>query len=72
MKRPTRRGRGGAHHGTDARRRRADGDRHELTEAWPPLAEFFDAGSKPKLSDGEGSFVDLVSASLDSNEDRDV
>ena len=51
----------------------ADGDRHELTEAMAAtLAEFFDAGSKPKLSDGEDSLVDLVSASLDSNEDRDV
>lgn len=49
----------------------ADGDRHELTEAMAAtLAEFFDAWSKPKLSDGEDSFVDLVDASSDIDEDN--
>ena len=49
----------------------ADGDRLELTEAMAAASRVFDAGSKPSLSDDEGSFIDLVDASSDSDEDRD-
>jgi hypothetical protein len=50
----------------------ADGDEHhELTEAMAAACSVFDAGSKPELSDGEDSLIDLVSASSGSDESGD-